>query len=109
MRKIVFITNVLDAMKGLKKGKRIEGALYVDKNTGVLTFKPYFRKQTTYVPDKLICYLEDGWVKESARRIKVHVSFNKLLGIARILSMLERDTRDAKNALINKELYQVEN
>ncbi len=109
MRKIVFITNVLDAMKGLKKGKRIEGALYVDKNTGVLTFKPYFRKQTTYVADKLICYLEDGWVKESARRIKVHVSFNKLLGIARILSMLERDTRDAKNALINKELYQVEN
>ncbi len=93
MRKIVFITNVLDAMKGLKKGKRIEGALYVDKNTGA-----------TYVPDKLICYLEDGWVKESARRIKVHVSFNKLLGIARILSMLERDTRDAKNALINKEM-----
>lgn len=104
MRKIVFITNVLDAMKGLKKGKRIEGALYVDKNTGVLTFKPYFRKQTNYVADKLICYLEDGWVKESPRRIKVHVSFNKLLGIARILSMLERDTRDAKNALINKEM-----
>ncbi len=96
--------NILDAMSGLKKGKRIEGALYVDKGTGLLTFKPYFRKPRTYMADKLICYLEEGWVKESAERIKVHVSINKLLGMARIVSILERNTRDAKNALINKEM-----
>ncbi len=96
--------NILDAMAGLKKGKRIEGALYVDKGTGLLTFKPYFRKPRTYMADKLICYLEEGWVKESAERIKVHVSINKLLGMARIVSILERNTRDAKNALINKEM-----
>jgi hypothetical protein len=104
MKKLIFIMNVLDTMKGLKKGKRIEGALYVDKNTGLLTFKPYFRKPQTYTPDKLICYLDEGWVKESARRIKVHVSINKLLGIARIISILDRNSRDAKNALINKEM-----
>ena len=104
MKKFVFILNVLDAMAGLKKVKRIEGALFIDKSTGLLTFKPYNRKPRTRLADKLVCYLEEGWVKESAERIKVHVSINKLLGMARVISILDRNMRDAKNALINKEI-----
>jgi hypothetical protein len=52
----------------------------------------------------VVCYLENGWVKESPRRYKVYDSFNKRLGMARIISIRERDMRDAKLALINKEM-----
>ncbi len=104
MKKFIFILNALNIMSELMKGKRIEGALYVDKNNRLLTFKPYIRKAPSCSPNKVVCYLENGWVKESERRYKVYDSFNKRLGMARIISILERDMRDAKLALINKEM-----
>ncbi len=70
----------------------------------MIEFVAYNRKPQTYRADKLICLLENGWVKESALRIKVHESVDKRLGMARIVSVLERDMRDAKNALINREM-----
>ena len=104
MKKFIFILNALNIMTELMKGEKIEGALYVDKNTRLLTFKPYIRKAPSSSTDKVVCYLENGWVKESPRRYKVYDSFNKRLGMARIISILERDMRDAKLALINKEM-----
>ena len=68
MRKYIFILNVLDIMAGLMKGKRFEGVLYMDKNTGLLTFKPYNRKAPKRSRDVLVAKLPWGWVKESACR-----------------------------------------
>ena len=45
-----------------------------------------------------------GWVKESLERIKVYGSFPKDLGTARVMGLLEDHTRDAKNALIDREI-----
>ena len=44
MKKFIFILNALDIMAGLLKGKRYEGVLFMDMNTGLPTFKAYNRK-----------------------------------------------------------------
>ena len=105
MKKIE-IKNEKEVLKALKRGV-VEGRLALVKTSdgrNMIEFKAYNRKPQTYRADKLICLLENGWVKESAQRIKVHESVDKHLGMARIVSILERDMRDAKNALINLEL-----
>ncbi len=96
--------NILDAMAGLKKGKRIEGALYVDKGTGLLTFKPYFRKTPRHAKDRLLRYLEHGWVKESSTRIKMYESVPKRLGAARMIMTLERETKEVANVIVEQEI-----
>ena len=104
MKKLIFIMNVLDIMAGLKKGKRIEGALYLDKNTGIPTFKAYNRTPKPGPKDKVLRYLEHGWVKESSERIKVYESMPKCLGAARMIMTLERETKEAKNVIIEQEI-----
>ena len=47
-----------------------------------------------------------GWVKESLERIKVFGSFPKDVGTAQVMGLLEEHTRDAKNALIDRELIE---
>ena len=96
--------NILDAMAGLKKGKRIEGALYVDKGTGLLTFKPYNRTSKPRPKDRLLRYLEHGWVKESSTRIKMYESVPKRLGAARMIMTLERETKEAANVIVEQEI-----
>ena len=104
MKKLIFIMNVLDIMAGLKKGKRIEGALYLDKNTGIPTFKAYNRTPKPRPKDKVLRYLEHGWVKESSERIKVYESMPKRLGVARMIMTLERETKEAKNVIVEQEI-----
>ena len=41
MKKYIFVLNALELMSKLYVGKRVEGVLYVDQNTGRLTFKAY--------------------------------------------------------------------
>ena len=47
-----------------------------------------------------------GWVKESMQRIKVFGSFPKDVGTAQVMGLLQDHTRDAKNALIERELIE---
>ena len=106
MKKIE-IKNESDVIKSLNKGLVVSGRLVKRRLEGGLTiteFIPYNRSKKRRIPDVLICHLEHGWVKESTQRIKVHESLPKHLGMARLISILERDMRDAKNALINKEM-----
>lgn len=107
MKKYIFIMNVINVMDRLvsSKNKRVEGVLYLDQETGKLTFKAYNRVAPKYRPkDRLIAKLPWGWLKESMKCIKVHGSFDKELGTARIMAELDRHTRMAKDALIDREL-----
>lgn len=104
MRKFIFIINAIELLQLLMSGKYVQGVLYIDKNTGLLTFRAYNRKPRNQVSDKLIHQLEMGWVKESAEKYKLFISVYKKLGLARILSILDRETKEAKNALFDKEL-----
>ena len=112
MKKFVFVLNAIELLAQLMNGKRVEGVLYIDQDTGVLTFKAYNRQSRVREKDRLVKKLPWGWVKESLERwvkeslerIKVYGSFPKDLGTARVMGLLEDHTRDAKNALIDREI-----
>ncbi len=105
MKKYIFILNAVELMTKLYVGKRVEGVLFID-DTGRLTFKAYNRRTTKRPKDRLVKKLPWGWVKESLERMKVFGSFPKDLGTARVMGLLEEHTRDAKNALIDRELIE---
>ena len=104
--------NAIELLKRLMDGKRVEGVLFMDENTGRLTFKAYNRqsRERGYVKpkDRLVKKLPWGWVKESLERVKVFGSFPKDVGKATVMGLLEEHTRNAKNALIGRELDLIE-
>ena len=106
MKKYIFVLNALELMSKLYVGKRVEGVLYVDQNTGRLTFKAYQRQSHKREKDQLVKKLPWGWVKESAKKLKVFGSFPKDMGTARVMGLVDEHTREAKNALIDRELIE---
>ena len=108
MRKNVFVLNAIELLSRLTKGKRVEGVLYLDENTGKLTFKAYNRLPRVRMKDRLVKKLPWGWVKESLERIKVFGSFPKDVGTAHVMSLMDDHNRLAKNAMIERELDIIE-
>ena len=104
MKKYIFIFIFFELLKMLLDGKYIQGVLCMDQNTGRITFKAYNRQPRPREKDLLVKKLPWGWVKESVARIKVFGSFPKDVGTAQVMGLLEDNTRDAKNALIDREL-----
>ena len=95
-----------EILTSLAEGKYVQGALYRDEVTGKITFKAYNRKPRVRLKYRIIRYLEHGWVKESANRIKVYESIPKDIGTARVMNVLEREAKEVKNALIEYELIE---
>ena len=106
MKKYVFVVNAVELVKQILNGKRVEGVLYIDEDTGRLTFKAYKRTAPKYrrEKDRLVKKLPWGWVKESLERVKVFSSYPKDYGTATIMALVDETARDAKNALIDREL-----
>ena len=105
-KKYVIITNAIEALTKLKADKRLEGVLFLDKTNGSIKFKAYNRKPRVRLKDRIIRYLEHGWVKESPDRIKVYESLPKNIGTARMMSVLEREAKEVKNALMEWEIIE---
>ena len=108
MKKYIFVLNAIELMTKLYVGKRVEGVLFMDENTGRLTFKAYNRQPKKREKDVLVKKLPWGWVKESVMRLKVFGSFPKDLGTARVMGLMEEHTHDAKNVMIERELDLIE-
>ena len=105
--KKVNIKNENSVMNALHKGLKVEGRLWLEKSERgewIICFDRYNRKPQTKRHNRLICRLEHGWVKESVERIKVYESIPKEIGTPRILAVIDRETKEAKNALIDREL-----
>ena len=108
MKKYIMLLDAVRLMSLLIAGKRIEGVLYMDEVTDKLTFKPYYRAaKRRRRDDRLVRNLEHGWVKESVERIKMFTSIPKCIGTARIMNVLDRETGEAKEALIDRELIEL--
>ena len=105
MRKIIELSE--EVIARLVCGKCVEGSLHRDEWTGKVTFRAYQRMPREREKDRLVKKLPWGWVKESIERIKVYGSFPKDLGTARVMGLLDDNTRDAKNALIDRELIDI--
>ncbi len=106
MKKYIELQNASELLDSIVDGKRVEGVLFIDKNTGRLTFKAYNKHKTPQRRrcDRLVCNLEHGWVKESVDRMKVYQSIPKCIGTPHMLTTLEREMKEAQMAIINEAL-----
>ena len=63
MKKYIFVLNAIELLAHLMNGKRVKGVLYLDQNTGKLTFKAYHCQVRVLHKDRLVKKLPWGWVK----------------------------------------------
>ena len=107
MKKYIMIDE--EAMDRLESGERIECSMKMNLRTGRITLTVWRRTVPKHrKKDRLVKKLPWGWVKESLERIKVFGSFPKDMGTPRMMGQLDEHTRDAKNALIDRELDLIE-
>ena len=104
MKKYIEIS--MEVLERLVEGKCVEGSLHRDAWTGRVTFKAYNRLPRVRMKDRLVKKLPWGWVKESMERIKVFGSFPKDYGTATVMGLLDEHAKDAKNALIEREIIE---
>ena len=91
----------------LMSGKSVPGQMKKALATGVITFDDWKHKtKKQRAKDKLVHQLEMGWVKESPEKYKVFMSIYKKLGLPRILSIIDREMKEAKTSLFDKELIE---
>lgn len=76
----------------------------MDESTGSIAFKPYNRKPKKRSKNRLLCYLEHGWVKESPQRIKIYESLPKRLGAVRMAFTLDRESRKAAGVILDADI-----
>ena len=77
-----------------------------NRASGKIIFNAYQRHPRKREKDQLVKKLPWGWVKESAKKLKVFGSFPKDMGTARVMGLVDEHARDAKNALIDRELIE---
>ncbi len=102
-----YIEIPMEVLERLVDDKCVEGSLRRDRWTGKISFRASNRQSRMHEKDRLVKELPWGWVKESIERIKVYGSFPKDLGTARVMGLLDDNTREAKNALIDRELIDI--
>ena len=100
MKKYIEVS--IETLQAITNGRRVEGSLGVDES-GNIAFKPYNRKPKKRVKDRLVCYLEHGWVKESPERIKVFESLPKRLGGVKMAVALDREVDVVTDLLLENE------
>ena len=105
MKKYIFVLNAIELMTKLYVGKRVEGVLFMDENTGRLTFKAYNRKPRGS-QDRLICPLESGWLKETPKRYRFLSSVKKTLDRRWVNIAMHRDLKQAMDALEIREIVE---
>ena len=102
----------LEVLAAIKDGKCVEGSLRLQPSSmgthQEISFKAYNRKPRNQYRDRLIYKTEHGWIKESKERIKLFESVPKELGTPRIIGVIERDVRQGKHALIDREIDMME-
>ena len=95
-----------DTLQAVLNGKRVEGSLRLQLSSmgthREIGFKAYNRKPQAKRHDRLIKALEHGWLKESAERIKMYQSIPKVIGTGCVCRAMDRQTEEAKNALIDE-------
>ena len=98
MKRVIDISE--EVLENLYKGKRVEGAMRCNELTGEVTFRAYRRKSRSGMHrDRLVCQLENGWLKESPTRLKFYNSVKKDLGIPMTQVVMERELKTAVHEL----------
>ena len=102
MKKEVSILNALAVMARLEQGKSVEGSFFKDKESGVLTFRPYNRlsREPGYVPPTVTLYeTANGALRQTSKRNKIVVSVKRSLGKLRGATELLSQARELTDYL----------
>ena len=101
MRK--YVEFPMEAIDRLMSDKCVEGSLRRDKQTGRIIFKAYNR-QPRDRHERVVCQLENGWLKESPQRYKFYNSVKKDLGRRLVDVVMHRELNTAMQALEIEEI-----
>ena len=99
--KIIDIRNEQEIMNVLQSGRIVEGRLALVKDSSRhshIEFVAYNRSRKRS-QERVLRYLEHGWVKESAQRIKVFESLPKRLGPVDMIKTLRHEVTDAQDVI----------
>ena len=99
-----FVDLAAEVIENIKKDKYVEGSLHKDKKTGKIVFRAYVRQSRLRQPDRVICQLENGWLKESPKRIKFYNSVKKELGRRMVDVVMHRDLKSAMEVMEIQEI-----
>ncbi len=94
---ILLSVSKLERSSGLRKQLSSQGTHQV------IGFAPYNRKPRGS-QDKLICQLENGWLKESPKRIKFYNSVKKELGRRMVDVVMHRELKSAMEVMEIQEI-----
>ncbi|MBO4892104.1 MAG: hypothetical protein J5502_05800 [Prevotella sp.] len=89
-------------MARLENGLSVEGRLFKDKETGVLSFRPYNRlsREPGYVPPVVTLYeTTNGALRQTALRNKIVVSVKRSLGKIRGATEIMAQARELTDYL----------
>ena len=95
----------VEVLRALESGKSVEGSVKRDKQSGKLVFRAYNRlsRQRNYVADKLLYESVNGWLRESAKRLKMRISLKKSSGQKACAVAFLQETREIAEFLYNLE------
>ena len=102
-KKYTIIHSIEEVMERLKKGLGVQGNLYIDKDTGTLSFQPH--KIAKYIdgyrkaPDRLLIETGYGKVMKSSERYKFHSSVKDSKGAVWAAEVLLKDCIEAMEKL----------
>ena len=102
-KKYTTIHGIDEVMNRLNKGLGVQGNLYIDKETGALSFQPH--KVARYIegyrkaPDRLLIETAYGKVLASSERYKFHNSVKNSKGAVWAAEQLLKDCTEAMEKL----------
>ena len=91
-----------EILQRLGEGKCVKGSLQKNKKTGSLMFRAYVSRAGQ--KDRMVCILENGWLKESPKRYKFFSSVKKALGRRLVDVVMHRELNSAMQVLEIEEI-----
>ncbi len=96
-----------EVLAAIMDGKCVEGRLRLQLSSEgkhpVIGFATYNRKPRSS-KDRVICQLENGWLKESPKRIKFYSSVKKELGRRMVGVVMHRELKSAMEVMEIQEI-----
>ena len=101
-----FVDLEVEVVDRLKNDKFVEGSLHKDKETGKIVFRAY-QRQPRNRHERVVCLLENGWLKESPLRYKFYNSVRKDLGHRIVNVVMHRELNTAMQTLEKEEILKI--
>ncbi len=97
MRKLIEVSE--DALDAIMNGRYVEGTIKMVAGRG-LVFSKWTRRIHQRPTDRMLLRTANGWLKESTQRLKMWVSVPKDLSISRCAEVLERESGEMTDYLV---------